>query len=209
MHVILGRMLAGVIPSLTGDAPASDNIFPKLSPVQAIQMRENKIDYLERQVTEFLFKTVEQQLSERESKEAFALMEIVKVQEAIGDVIEVRLLGLLVQKKTLQLDLTEEGKKEILGLQAHILKENALLTNALREMDAQQAASLLGEEDHFCRLERDVEFRHLERVFHKVPASRHTHALHMEIMDGLRQIHEYNASIARTIHGLSDEQASA
>nr|WP_321466052.1 Na/Pi cotransporter family protein [uncultured Desulfobulbus sp.] len=208
MNTILGRMLEGVIPSLTGEAPACDSIFPKLSPVQAIHMRENKIDFLESRVTEFLFKAVEQQLSERESKEAFALMEIVKIQEAIGDVIEVKLLGLLVQKKALKLDLTEEGKKEIVGLHTHILKENELLTNALREMDAQQAASLLGEEDHFFRLERDVEFRHMERVVHKVPASRHTHALHMEIMDGLRQIHEYNAAIARTIHALSPEQSS-
>ena len=49
----------------------------------------------------------------------------------IGDVIEVKLLGLLVRKKTLKLDLTEEGKNEILCLQSHILKENELLTSAL------------------------------------------------------------------------------
>ncbi|WP_448871135.1 Na/Pi cotransporter family protein [Desulfobulbus propionicus] len=209
MHKILGRMLEGIIPSLTENAPTCDSIFPQLSPVQAIRMRENKIDYLEREVTNYLFKIVEQPLSDQESREAFALLEIVKVQEAIGDVIEEKLLGVLTKKKTLKLDLTVEGKKEIAGLQSHIMKENELLTSALLEMNFQQATVLLEEEDHFCRLERDVEFHHLERITHKISASKQTHELHMEIMDGLRQIHEYNASIAKTIHALSDKQVSA
>lgn len=206
MNKILGRMLAGIIPSFIGTAPAFDSIFPHLSPLQAIRMRENKIDYLETQVTNYLFKIVEQPLSDRESREAFALMEIVKEQEAIGDVIEVKLLDLLTERNMLKVDLTAAGKMEICQLQAHIVREIELLTDILREMNPQKAALLLDEEDRFCRLERDVEFRHLERITQKIPASKLTHNIHMELMDGLRQIHEYNASIARTIHALHVEQ---
>lgn len=205
MNKILGRMLVGTISSFVGTASAYDSIFPKLPTLRAIKMREEKIDYLETQVTAYLFKIVEQPLSDQESKEAFALMEIVKVQEAIGDVIEKRLLELLAEKYAMKIDLTAEGKQEINELYSHVLQEMSLLIDALQEMDPKKASVLLEQEERFCRLERDVEFRHLERITKRIYESKRSHTIHMELMDGLRQIHEYNASIARTIHALHSD----
>jgi phosphate:Na+ symporter len=133
-------------------------------------------------------------------------MDIVKAQEAIGDVIDVKLLQLLVEKNALKVDLTAEGKEEITELYTHILREIELLTEALREMDPRKASLLLEQEERFCGLERAVEFRHWERITKRIPESKLTHTIHMELMDGLRQIHEYDAAIARAIHALSLEQ---
>ncbi|HHD64151.1 MAG TPA: Na/Pi cotransporter family protein, partial [Desulfobulbaceae bacterium] len=202
MNKILGRMLDGAIASFTGTAAPFDSIFPSLPTLQAVKMREEKIDYLETQVTDYLFKIVEQPLSDRESKEAFALMNIVKVQEEIGDIIEVRLLNLLAEKETLKVDLTTQGKKEITELYTNISGEIHLLTEVLREMNPEKAAVLLEQKDHFYQLKQDVEYRHLKRVEDMVAQSKLTHTIHMELMDSLRQIHEYNTSIARAIQTL-------
>jgi Na+/phosphate symporter len=69
-------------------------------------------------------------------------------------------------------------------------------------MNPQKAAKLLDQEERFCLIEQDVGLRHLQRVEKKVVESRLSHTVHMELMDGLRQIHEYNVSIAATIQGL-------
>jgi phosphate:Na+ symporter len=175
--------------------------------LEAVRVREEKIDYLEAQITDYLFKVMEQPLSVRESKETYALMDIVKVQEAIGDIIEVRLLDLLAEKQTLKVDLTGEGKREITDLFVHTRQELNLLIDVLQEMNPQKAAVLLEQEQRFCLLEHDVELRHLQRVGKKVTESKLSHTIHMELMDGLRQIHEYNISIARTIQGLLPEPA--
>lgn len=205
MHKILGRMLDGTIVSFTGAAPAPESVFPSLSILESVRVREEKIDYLERQVTGYLFQIMEQPLSDRESKEAYALMNIVKAQEAIGDIIEVRLLDLLAEKKGLKVDLTGQGKSEITDLFNHIRQEINLLVDALREMDPQKAVKLLEQEERFYLIERDVGFRHLQRVEKKVVESRRSHTVHMELMDGLRQIHEYNVFIAATIQGLRQD----
>lgn len=209
MNKILGRMLDGTIAAFTGTAPSPESTFPSLSMLEAVRIREEKIDYLEARVTAYLFKIMEQPLSDRESKETYALMNIVKVQEAIGDIIEVRLLDLLEDKQALKVDLTGQGKREITDLFVHTRQELNLLIEALREMNPQKAAVLLEQEQRFCLLEHDVELRHLQRVEKKVVESRLSHTIHMELMDGLRQIHEYNISIARTIQGLRPESAEA
>lgn len=207
MHRILGRMLEGTIAAFTGARPAQGIVFPSLSILASVRIREEKIDYLEGKVTAYLFKIMEQQLSDRESKETFALMDIVKVQEEIGDIIEVRLLDLLAEMKALKVDLTEQGKKEITNLSIYTQQEMNLVIDALQEMDPHKAAMLLEQEERFCLLEHDVGLRHLQRVEKRVAESRLTHAIHMELMDGLRQIHEYNTSIARTIQGLRPDSA--
>jgi len=207
MHKILGRMLDGTIVSFTGAAADPESVFPSLSILESVRIREEKIDYLELQVTGYLFQIMEQPLSDRESKEAYALMNIVKAQEAIGDIIEVRLLDLLAEKKALKVDLTGQGKKEITDLFVHIRQEINLLVDALREMNPQKAAKLLDQEERFCLIEQDVGLRHLQRVEKKVVESKLSHTVHMELMDGLRQIHEYNVSIAATIQGLRRESA--
>lgn len=207
MHRILGRMLDGVIVSFTGATPAAETVFPSLTILESVRVREEKIDYLEIQVTGYLFQIMEQPLSDRESREAYALMSIVKAQEAIGDIIEVRLLDLLAAKKAMKVDLSEQGKREISDLFVHIRQEIDLLIDALREMDPRKAAGLLEQEERFSLLERDVGFRHLRRLEKRVFASKQTHALHMELMDGLRQIHEYNVAIAAAIQGLGREPA--
>ncbi len=207
MNKILGRMLDGTIAAFTGSAPAPESIFPSLSMLETVRVREEKIDYLEAQVTAYLFKVMEQPLSVRESKETCALMNIVKVQEAIGDIIEVRLLDLLAEKQALKVDLTGQGKGEMTELFVHIRQELNLLIDVLQAMNPQKAAVFLEQEQRFCLLEHDVEFRHLQRVEKKVAESKLSHTIHMELMDGLRQIHEYNISIARTIQGLWPEPA--
>ncbi|MBM3163505.1 MAG: Na/Pi cotransporter family protein, partial [Chlorobi bacterium] len=88
MNRILERMSGALLPAFTGSRAARDTFFPELSVVGGIRMREDKIDFLESKVSDYLIAISRQELGERESREVFALMTIVKDQESIGDSIE-------------------------------------------------------------------------------------------------------------------------
>ena len=73
MIKILGRMLDASIVPFMSDEPKQDKIYPQLSLIEGIDMREEKIDFLEENVTNYLFQVSRQELSDLQAKEVFAM----------------------------------------------------------------------------------------------------------------------------------------
>ncbi len=199
MNKILSRMLASAIPPFFNKQPASDVIFPQLSLVDGIVMREQKIDYLESQVTAYLFQIMRQELHPKESGEVFTLLKIVKDQEALGDVIEVRMLQLLREKKSKRVALSREGELEIRTLHAHVCSCMEQLTMAIESADCTRASGILAQMEEFERLELLTESHHLQRIQQKVSVSETSHDLHMELIDALKHILFYCMAITKNL----------
>ena len=202
MAKIIGRMLEAVIEPFTTNEPLQDKIYPQLSLVEGIEMREEKLDYLDERIVRYLRKIGQQELSENQIQEVYGMMSIVNDIESIGDTIEKNMIPLIAKKSGLQLDFSGEGKEELIVYHSKICKQVNRFKKAFSNMDKEKAEKIIKKEGKYSALETKYRISHLERLHQERKESIETHEIHMELMDLLKQINVYSGEIAKTIHSL-------
>jgi len=198
MGSIAGKMVRASLYPLESNIPGHDLGFPKLSVISGMSMREEKLDFLESTISDYLIKIRRSELNERDSREVFALMNIVNSLESIGDMVESFASKLVEKRRVLTSDLSEKGKSELIEIHKVVCQEMDELAEALKEMDAGRAATLLDGDVRFKQLVAQAETAHLKRVF-VMPEAEVTHDVHTELLDLLEQVHHYCKMIASNI----------
>ncbi|NTU54333.1 MAG: Na/Pi cotransporter family protein [Chlorobiaceae bacterium] len=196
MNMILGRMANAIPAPFLGTGSGRDIIYPRLSVTEGLVMREEKLDFLEKRVTEYLIRIMKDAGDEIRIGEASALMSIVKDIEAAGDVVETLLRAF--PPDEVQNGFSKEGKTEIRRLHEQLCTEIAAMTPAIAEMSATRASTVLEEGRNFDRMFYHLGFSHLKRVGRR-PESDSTHNLHMELLRALELLHHLTMSTARVI----------
>lgn len=183
---------------LLKEIPKRDEIFPQLTLLEGIHMREDKLDFLEEKINEYLVKIARAELSVHQTAEVYGMMSIVNDMESIGDIIHRNLIPLIKKKQTLKMDFSKEGKEEIMIYHAKVCRQIRLLKESFAETDIQKALKIMESERKFMDLELQYRVKHLERLLHERKKSVETHEIHMELMDLLKQIVVYTSNIAKT-----------
>ena len=199
MVKILKRMLNAVIEPFISSEEKRDMIYPELTLRQGIDMREEKIDYLEEKVTKYLFKISKQNLSDHQAGEVYAMMAIVKDIENIGDIVHRELIPLTDKKLKLKKDFTGKGKKEIRDYHISVMKQMSRLEIALEDLDFKKAKKILIKQEKYVDVEYEHRMAHIKRVQAEKSKSIITHEIHMDLMDTLKQIHNYLRNMAKEI----------
>jgi len=200
MSKIFGRMLEAIIEPFKSNEDKQDHKYPQLSLVEGIEMREEKLDFLEEHIVIYLRKIGRQELSDRQIQEVYGMMSIVNDIESIGDIIEKNMIPLIAKKSALNTDFSKEGKEEINIFHTKICKQVSRLKDAFSELDPEIAKRIMAKEEKYTDLETEYRTRHLERLNEEREESIETHEIHMELMDLLKQINVYTGDIAKTIH---------
>jgi phosphate:Na+ symporter len=178
--------------------PTRDERHPQLTLLQGIDMREEKLDFINDRIVEFLIKTSMQEASENQANEIYGMISISNDMESIGDLIHRNLVKLISKKRELDVDFSDEGKEELMIYHKKVCRQIDLLQQAFAEMDLEKASRIMGSERKYLDLEEQYRVRHLERVRHKTRASVATHEVHIELMDILKQVVVYSSNIAKT-----------
>ena len=218
MAQILGRMLRGIIIPFVSDKkfikkeplseeekeqlikeiPVKDERHPSLSLREALDMREEYIDFLNDKIHEFLIGITRYESSEAQAKELYGMISISSDMESIGDLIHRNLLKLVDKKNDLDEDFSLEGKEELMIYHDKVCRQIDRLGEAFAELDIDKAKRIMNRERKYLDLEAQYRIKHLERVRHKMADSIKTHEIHMELMDILKQIVVYTSNIAKT-----------
>ena len=204
MATILERMLGSIIQPFTNNEQSQDELYPHLSTVEGIEMREEKLDYLDKKIVKYLRKMGQQELSKNQSHQVFGMMSIVNDIESIGDTIDKNMIPLIAKKSALQLDFSPEGKEELIIYHEKICKQVSRFKKAFSNMDKEKAEHIIVKEGTYSALETKYRVNHLERLHQEREESIETHEIHMELMDLLKQINVYSGEIAKTIHSLGE-----
>ena len=199
MAKIIGRMLEAVIEPFTTNEPLQDKIYPQLSLVEGIEMREEKLDYLDERIVKYLRKIGQHELSDHQIQDVYAMMSIVNYIENIGDTIDKNMIPLIAKKSGLHLDFSPEGKEELIIYHAKICKQVNRLKKAFSNMDKEKAEKIIKKEGKYSALETKYRINHLERLHQEQEESIETHDVYMELIDLLKQINVYAGEIAKTI----------
>ena len=221
MAKLLGRMLNGIIiPFLSDEAhiskrakpdeeaqlllkeiPKKDAIHKDLTLLQGLDLREEKIDFLEKKLSAYLTHIAQGTITEEQAEEVFGMVSIVKDMESMGDIIHRNMIPLIAKKKRLLYDFSLEGKEELLIYHGKVSKQIRLLEAAFKETDAKLADKIMKKERKYLDLESRYRARHLKRIILKNEESMETTAIHLELMDLMKQIVLYSANIAQTYIG--------
>ncbi len=219
MAQILGRMLkAVIIPFISGkkwimnetglsdeekaalikEIPLMDARHPDMTIFEALDMREEYIDFLNDRIHEFLIKISKQEASTEQANELYGLISISSDMESIGDLIHRNMLKLIQKKNDLERDFSVEGKEELMIYHDKVCSQIDRLSEAFAERNVEKARRIMGRERKYLDLEAQYRIKHLERVRHEKMDSVLTHEVHMELMDILKQVVVYTSNIAKT-----------
>jgi len=196
MNKILGRMSRALPEPFLGTGRGHDIIYSSLPVSEGLMMREEKLDFLERKVTAYLIRVMQEAVAEPLIREAAALMALAKSIESAGDVVETLLADF--PAGGFDNGLTSEGKREIAQLHEQVCREIAAMSLAIEEMSPRRALAVLGEGRTFDRMFFELGFSHSKRIRSR-PESGRTHDLHMELLRALEVLHHQAMSMARTI----------
>jgi len=224
---LLNRMLAAIIIPFLSDEkhvsrqaddddvklllkeiPKRDAIFPDLTLLQGLDMREEKIDFLEEKITGYLTHIAQGNITEEQADEVFRMVSIAKDMESMGDIIHRNMIPLIAKKKRLKFDFSFAGKEELLIYHGKVSKQIKLLEAAFKEKNYKLAFNLMKKEKKYLDLESKYRARHLKRIILKDEESVATTEIHLELMDLMKQILLYSANIAQTYTRLSKIDSS-
>ena len=202
MSAIFGRMLESIIEPFKSNDDLLDKKYPQLSLIEGVEMREEKLDFLEERIVLYLRKIGQQELSSEQIQEVYGMMSIVNDIESIGDIIEKNMIPLIAKKSALKADFSSEGREELEVFHTKICKQISRLNDAFSELNPEIARRIMLKEEKYSDLEAEYRTRHLERIHEEREDSIQTHEIHMELMDLLKQINVYTGDIAKSIHAI-------
>ena len=202
MIKILSRMLDACFHPFINDEPKRDEVYAQLSLIDGIDMREEKIDFLEEHITNYLFQVSRGELNASQAEEAFALISMADNMESVGDIIHRNIVPLIYKKQALKEPFSTEGEKELVAFHMKVAKQMSRLSEAFSELDLEMAQKVLKKDVKYQNLEAKYKQAHLMRVQKEKTKSVETHEVHMELMDMLKQINVYIGNIAKTITDL-------
>jgi len=218
MAKILGRMLRAIIIPFISDAklishevrqkdeadllvkeiPTQDEIYPQLTLLEGIDMREEKIDFIDEKIVDYLIQVARQELSDEQAGEVYGMITIANDMESIGDIIHRNILPLVDKKKELNTDFSQEGKEELMIYHTKMCKQISRLKEAFDERNRETAQKIMAKEEKYLNLETKYRLKHLERLHQERKESVKTHEIHMELLDLLKQVNVYTGNIAKT-----------
>lgn len=208
MAKITGRMLHSLIEPFLNADPGKDEIHPQLTVMEGIEVREKKLDFLDKKIKTYLLQVGQEELSDSQIQEVFGMITISNHMEAIGDVIERNLRPLVTKKRGLELDFSEEGKKELVKYNTKVCKQISRLEKTFSELDPKRAKKVMVKEEKYLNLEQQFRESHLQRMHEAIQESVETHAVYTELMEMMKQINLHTGEIAKIIIDINENEAA-
>jgi phosphate:Na+ symporter len=193
------RVVGSLVRPFIGTAEEGDVENPDQDLHTGLHQRLDKIVYLNENISDYLVKISRQDLTEKQSKEVFALVSTVNYLDSINNMVKLRFDNLVGKKQTLAEDFSAAGQEEILGYHGKLLKQVKRLNKFFTKFDRAKAAKIMTKGEQYKDLEEKYRLEHFKRVSSDVAESVATHQLHVELMDMLKQINIFIELIAATL----------
>ena len=193
------RVVGSLVPPFITDKDQSDVENPELNLITGLHQRLEKIKYLNDNISNYLIKISQQDLTSHQSREVFALVSATNYLNSINDTVKVKFENLIGKKESLDEGFSDAGQEEILVYHAKLLKQIKRLNKYFVKYDRAKATKIMKKGKKYKDLEEKYRLEHFKRVSGNVSVSVATHQLHVELMDMLKQINTFIELIASTL----------
>ncbi|MGI9402023.1 MAG: Na/Pi cotransporter family protein [Rhizobiaceae bacterium] len=181
-------------------APLMD-MFDTPAPEQIRHIREmdETINTSHTEIKLYLAKLIQQELTPEQSSRCMELTNLAISLERVGDIICKDLLRLTEVKHREGLQFSDKGRKELLNLHARVMDNIQLALNVLISEDLESARQLVDEKEKMRRLEQRSYDRHMKRLGAGNSLSIATSDIHLEVIQGIKEINSRFISFAYPI----------
>ena len=199
MARILGGMLKAIIAPFASKEPWLDERYPHLSTLEAIEVREKKINFLETNIVDYLFQITRQELSDEQANEVYGMISTVRDMESIGNIIHNKMIPMINLKDAMEKDFSKKGRRELLAYHESICKQISRLEHTYAEIDPEIARKTIIMEEKYLDLLSQYRSELLTRLTKEQKQPLKTHRVYWELMDLLKQINVFTDNISKTI----------
>ena len=168
------------------DNPDSKRMIQKT--IADLDIKENKLDYIEEQIRNYLFAVGKRKVSNLITSQIFAMISILEQTERMGDVIHRGIKPLYNKLTTLSKSFSKEGHDEIELYYNKISKHFKDIISALTNRDTQKIAVVAAETRHTADLAESLRLSHIKRLWDENPNVELTHEIHMQLIDDLADL---------------------
>jgi len=161
--------------------------------------KDDKVDILEEEITPFLTAISRKELNEQESRRQRGMLFIVDHLEHIGDIITKELMKLAQKVMESDIKFSDQGKKELEEYCDKVLDNYRLLLTSLRREDIEMAKHIVNMKSTFEKEAKEYHLSHIKRLEKALPESVDSSAVHLDIIDCLKNINSRIIDIAETI----------
>lgn len=174
---------------------------PELEKVRQIREMDENINVSHTEIKLYLAELNQRELSAEQSQASMELTNFAISLERVGDIICKDLLRLTEVKHKERLQFSESGRKELSMLHARVMANIQLALNVLISEDLESARQLADEKEEMRRLEQRSHDRHMERLGEGNTQSIATSDIHIEVIQGIKEINSRFVSFAYPILG--------
>ncbi len=199
MIKIIKRMHFAVIHPLLSNIAKEDEIFPQLSLLEGVAMRKRKIDFLESKTRDYLLQISREKLDDEQAIEISSMLPVLNDLRRIADIITRVMMPLIERKKALNLDFSDEGRKELIEYHAKVGKQLTRLEKVINRGTIKLAKKVKKRKSRYSTLDANYREKHIKRMLERRTESIETHRIHMAMMDAIKQVNIYTASIAEQL----------
>ena len=193
------RVVGSLVSPFITDKDQSDVENPELNLITGLHQRLEKIKYLNENISNYLIKISQQDLTSHQSREVFALVSATNYLNSINDTVKMKFENLIGKKESLDEGFSDAGQEEILVYHAKLLKQIKRLNKYFVKYDRAKATKIMKKGKKYKDLEEKYRLEHFKRGSGNVSVSVATHQLHVELMDMLKQINTFIELIASTL----------
>lgn len=175
----------------------SINVFRTNEEMERIRIIEedNKVDTLEEDITRYLVKISEEEVSSETSVKSASLLHIVDEIEHIGDVISKSLMTYAKKKIKGGFVFSKEGFKDIEELAEFSNKTLTMAINALTTLDMKMAREVAERREEGRNLLTKYNDAHLERLRRGLKESIETSTVHLDLISDLERMNFHASNI--------------
>jgi len=173
----------------------SDGLIDELS------KEDNKVDVLNREITRFLTRLSQENLTDEQSRREIGLLFIVSELERIGDIVDKGLIPIARKRAAKNITFSQEGRGELIELHGLVSKNLEHSIDALATGDRELASRVMEDQSEINALERKLHENHIARLHSGIPESIDSSSLHLDAIYGLRRINTRTTTIAEFVSG--------
>ncbi|HBB40383.1 MAG: hypothetical protein COW73_00515 [Nitrospirae bacterium CG18_big_fil_WC_8_21_14_2_50_70_55] len=178
----------------------SETLFrADLEAMREIAAKDDLVDYLERQIADYLRLISSADLAPHEAQEVMSANGVVNEIEHIGDVIELDLGHLVQRLARAGAGFTPEGRTEIAILLETVRGLVARAIDSFVRRDPAAAADVVGEKGQVRAMEEQSRHDHVARLQGGIAESLATHAYHLDALNCVMRIDHHARRIARMV----------
>lgn len=192
-------MLSASIIPIVSDEFHQDDEYPQLSLVEGILHRERKINFLEKEVKDYLIKVCQQPLNDTQAREAYSLITIAQDLESIADIVSKGIVPQITKRRASDINFSIEGLEELTIFHSKACKQLARVHGALHVLDPAKAEKIIAKMEGYLHLDEDYRLLHLERLREKRTETLASHDLHSALMDCFKRITVHTGEIAKIL----------